>query len=367
MNAVPKPDQVPPDTTLRRAVDLVAAGLVPANAVAMVDAVAGRYAVAIPPAMAALIDRSDPGDPIARQFVPSDAELRTLPEERTDPIGDQAHSPVPGIVHRYPDRVLLKLVQVCPVYCRFCFRREMVGPGKSETLDRQALDRALDYIATTPAIWEVVITGGDPLMLSPRRIREVTERLARIGHVRIVRWHSRVPVVTPEAITPALVDAVRASGKSNWVAVHSNHPREFTDAARAACAILADAGIVLVGQTVLLRGVNDQVETLAALMRAFVEARVKPYYLHHPDLAPGTSHFRLSIAEGQALVGALRGHVSGLCQPTYVLDLPGGHGKVPLGPVPVVAKDVSAADDDNQTMLIVDFLGRSHTYPPRSF
>ncbi|SFZ83725.1 lysine 2,3-aminomutase [Devosia enhydra] len=345
------------DRTLRNPADLVAAGLLPEARQAEADAVAVRYAVAVTPAMAALIDRGDPADPIARQFVPDARELQTTPEERDDPIGDLSHSPVEGIVHRYPDRVLLKAVHVCPVYCRFCFRREMVGPEGLGTLSPDALDRAIGYIAAHPEIWEVILTGGDPLVLSARRLREMMERLATIDHVRIVRIHTRVPVVAPERIDAGLVAAIRSSGKASYLAVHANHARELTPEARAACAQLSDAGIVLLGQTVLLRGVNDDVETMAALMRAMVETRIKPYYLHHPDLAPGTAHFRVPIAEGQALVAALRGRISGLCQPTYILDIPGGHGKAPIAanPIEEVAPGCHA---------VTDFRGQRHLYPP---
>jgi len=317
--------------TMRLPSELVTAGLAPADKLADLARVAERYAVAITPALADLIDRDDPNDPIARQFVPSGAELVTMPDERADPIGDDAHSPVEGIVHRYPDRVLLKLVNVCAVYCRFCFRREMVGPGK-KMLSPDQLDAALDYIARTPQIWEVILTGGDPLVLSARRLGEVIRRIAAIEHVRIIRFHTRVPVAAPETITPALVRAMKAPGKTTYVALHANHPRELTPQVREAVARIVDAGIPMVSQSVLLKGVNDSAETLSELMRAFVECRIKPYYLHHGDLAPGTSHFRTSIEEGQSLMRALRGRVSGLAQPTYVLDIPGGHGKVPVGP-----------------------------------
>ena len=323
-----RPDAV----TLRSPAELAAAGLIDAAAVAALVPVAARYAVALPPAIVALIDPSDPEDPIARQFVPSAAELDHRPEDLVDPIGDAVHSPVPGIVHRYPDRVLLTLLHVCPVYCRFCFRRERVGPGVDAVLPADAVDAALDYVAAHPAIWEVILTGGDPLALSPRRIASVMARLAAIDHVKIVRFHTRVPVVTPEAVTPELVAALGASGKTTYVGLHCNHPRELTAAARAACARLIDAGLALVSQTVLLRGVNDDAATLAELMRSLVELRIRPYYLHHGDLAPGTAHLRVPLEEGRALVRALRGRVSGLCQPTYVLDIPGGHGKVPVGP-----------------------------------
>jgi lysine 2,3-aminomutase len=318
--------------TLRTATDLVEAGLAPAEAEADLARVGARYAIALTPAVAELIDAKAPLDPIALQFVPDVRELDTRPEERADPIGDHAKSPVKGIVHRYPDRVLLKIVGVCPVYCRFCFRREMVGPAAEANLSQEEIDDALAYIRAHPEIWEVILTGGDPFVMSPRRIEAITLALSAIDHVKIVRWHTRVPVVAPERVTAELVAALRETRKTVYVALHANHPRELTGAARDAIARLVDAGIPLVSQSVLLRGVNDTVETLEALMRAFVEARVKPYYLHHGDLAPGTSHFRTSVAEGQALMRGLRQRLSGLAMPTYVLDIPGGFGKVPVGP-----------------------------------
>ncbi len=316
-----------------RTLDAMAdAGLLPEGLSPSLEAVADRYAVAVTPAMAALIDPADPADPIARQFLPTAAELDILPIESADPVGDAAHSPVPGIVHRYPDRALLMLTHTCAVYCRFCFRREVVGPDGAGNLTGAALDAALGYIAATPAIWEVILTGGDPLVLSPRRLKAVMARLAAIEHVKVVRLHTRVPVVAPHTVTDALVRSLKCAGKAVYVALHANHPRELTPEARTACARIVDAGLPMLSQTVLLRGVNDDAETLAALMRAFVETRIKPYYLHQGDLAPGTAHFRVPIAEGQALMRALRGTVSGLCQPTYILDIPDGFGKVPIGP-----------------------------------
>ncbi len=345
------------DRTIRTVGELVAAGLLPEAQREEAERVAQRYAVAITPAVAGLIERGVATDPIALQFVPDAAELETRPEEREDPIGDLTHSPVEGIVHRYPDRVLLKAVHVCPVYCRFCFRREMVGPEGLGTLSPEAMDAAIGYITDHPEIWEVILTGGDPLVLSARRLREITARLAAIQHVKVVRFHTRVPVVAPERIDDALIGALKASGKASYVAIHANHPREFTPAAQAAIGRLADAGIVLLSQSVLLRGVNDDPDVLAALMRGFVEMRVKPYYMHHPDLAPGTAQFRLSIAEGQALVAGLRGRVSGLCQPTYVLDIPGGHGKAPIA-----AGNVTQGPDGCHA--ITDWRGGVHLYPP---
>ncbi len=335
---------------LRTASDIVDAGLAPRERLKTLEQVAARYAVAITPAVADLIDPSDPHDPIARQFVPDGRELQTKPEESRDPIGDDAHSPVAGVVHRYPDRVLLKLVNACAVYCRFCFRREMVGPGRGG-LAPAALDRALAYIGAHPDIWEVILTGGDPLVLSARRLREVVRRLAAIEHVKVIRVHSRVPVAAPERVTAALVRALR-SDKATFVVLHANHPRELTADVRAACARLIDAGIPMLSQSVLLRGVNDNRETLSALLRALVECRIKPYYLHHADLAPGTAHLRTTIAEGQALMRALHGRTSGLCLPTYVLDIPGGYGKSPIGP--------NYLSVDGAT--VEDFNGRRHAY-----
>ncbi|MDB5541174.1 MAG: lysine 2,3-aminomutase YodO family protein [Devosia sp.] len=345
------------DRAIRTARDLVSAGLLDASRLDEAEAVARKYAIAITPAMAGLIDRDDPDDPIARQFVPDMAELSVTPEERADPIGDLTHSPVEGIVHRYPDRVLLKAVHVCPVYCRFCFRREMVGPEGLGTLAPEAMDRAIAYIAGHPEIWEVILTGGDPLVLSARRLEEMMVRLRDIAHVKIVRFHTRVPVVEPERVDEKLIAALKASGKTTYVAMHANHPRELTEAARAAAGRLVDAGVVMLSQSVLLRGINDDADVLAALMRGFVEMRVKPYYLHHPDLAPGTAHFRVSIAEGQALVKALRGRVSGLCQPTYVLDIPGGYGKAPIA-----GSNVRVVGEGEY--VVSDWQGGEHAYPP---
>ena len=317
--------------TLRTAADLVDAGLVAEARRDEIARVGERYAVAITPAMAKLIDLSSPDDPIARQFVPDIRELNHHPAENADPIGDHTKSPIKGIVHRYPDRVLLKVVGVCPVYCRFCFRREMVGPDAGANLTQTEIEAALAYIASHPEIWEVILTGGDPFMLSPARMAALTAALGEISHVKVLRWHTRVPVVAPERVTADLVQALRSRAKSVYVGLHANHPRELTSAARGAIARIADAGIALLSQTVLLRGVNDDVATLEALMRAFVEARVMPYYLHHGDLAPGTSHFRTTIAEGQEIMRALRSRLSGIAMPTYVLDIPGAYGKVPIG------------------------------------
>ncbi|MEQ1697148.1 MAG: lysine-2,3-aminomutase-like protein [Hyphomicrobiaceae bacterium] len=316
---------------------LLEAGLVARERADELGAVAARYAVAVTPAMAALIGEAS--DPIGRQFIPDPRELDVHPAEMADPIGDHDKTVVPGLVHRYPDRVLFKVSGVCPVYCRFCFRREMVGPGAGTTLGADEIAAAIGYVREHAEVWEVIITGGDPLILSPRRIAEIGAALGAIEHVKVIRWHTRVPVVAPERVTDEMVAALKVAGKAVYVGVHANHARELTGAARAALGRLVDGGIVLVSQTVLLAGVNDDVGTLEALMRAFVEARVTPYYLHHGDLATGTAHFRTTIARGQAIMRALRGRLSGIAQPTYVLDIPGAYGKVPIGEGNVVAVD----------------------------
>ncbi|KMO27875.1 lysine-2,3-aminomutase-like protein [Methylobacterium aquaticum] len=340
--------------SIRDTGDLAARGLVPAERLPALERVAARYAVSITPEVAELIADADDG--IGRQFVPRAEELVTAPEERADPIGDEAHAPVPGIVHRYPDRVLLKPLHVCPVYCRFCFRREVVGPDGQGSLTETELEAALAYIAGHPEIWEVVVTGGDPLVLSPRRLGRIAAALRDIPHVRVLRLHSRVPVVDPARVDAALIAALHRFGGAVFVALHANHPREFSDRARAAIARLVDAGIPMVSQSVLLAGINDDPDTLAALMRAFVENRIKPYYLHHGDLAPGTGHLRTSLDHGRDLMRALRGRVSGLAQPTYVLDIPGGYGKVPVGPGYLAGGPTG--------WTVTDPTGNRHAYPP---
>src|SRR5271167_4068114 len=240
-----------PITTLREPTELAAHGLVPVADLPDLEKVAARYAIAVTPDVAALIDPDDPQDPIGRQYIPSAEELVSQPNERADPIGDDAHSPVSGIVHRYPDRVLFKLVHVCAVYCRFCFRREMVGPGKATALSQDAYHAALDYIRAHKEIWEVILTGGDPLMLSPRRLAEIMADLAAIDHVKIIRLHTRVPVAEPARVSAEMIAALKVEGAATWVALHANHARELTDQARAACAGLIDAGIPMVSQSVL--------------------------------------------------------------------------------------------------------------------
>ncbi|MXP62000.1 lysine-2,3-aminomutase-like protein [Roseomonas sp. M0104] len=316
--------------TLRDAQSLAEAGLIPPEAQAGLARLSATYAIAVSPAVQALIDPADPADPIARQYIPDAAELVTLPQERSDPTSDAPFTPVKGVVHRYPDRALLKPLLACPVYCRFCFRREVVGPDGG-LLTAAELEAALDWFAGSPQVREAILTGGDPLMLSPRRLRHVVQRLSAMPHIDIIRLHSRVPVAAPERITPALAEALETE-KALFLCVHANHAREFAAPARAALRRLAGAGVGLLGQSVLLRGVNDSPEALEALFRAMLAARVKPYYLHQLDRAPGTARFEVPIEEGRRILRTLRGRLTGLAWPTYVLDLPGGAGKAPLGP-----------------------------------
>ncbi len=310
------------------ATDLVTSGLLPPESLADARAVAERYAVAITPAMRALI--ASPDDPIGRQFLPHPDELLTAPHELIDPIGDDARSPIKGVVHRYADRALLKPLLICPVYCRFCFRREHVGPDGG-LLTQAELDTAYAWFADRPAIQEVILTGGDPLMLSPRRLGAIVAALSSIPHIHTIRVHSRVPVADPDRLTDALAAALD-SDCAVWLVVHANHAREFTQAARAALRRVQSRAIPVLGQSVLLRGVNDTPEALEALFRAMLAARVKPYYLHQLDPAPGTARFHVPIEEGRRLLADLRGRVTGLAWPTYVLDIEGGYGKVPIGP-----------------------------------
>ena len=312
--------------TLRSAADLIAAGLLPEAARAAAEAVATRYAIAVTPAMAARIGAPD--DPIGLQYLPDAAELITAPHEIEDPTADAPFTPVKGVVHRYPDRALLKPLLACPVYCRFCFRREVVGPDGG-LLTEAELETALDWFAATPQVREVVLTGGDPLMLSPRRLGWLVERLSAIPHLEIIRVHTRVPVADPGRVTEAMAE-VLSTRTAFYLCLHANHADEFTQEATEALARLTRAGVMLLGQSVLLRGVNDSVEALEALFRTMLRHRVKPYYLHQLDPARGTARFLVPPEEGLALTRALRGRLSGLGQPLYVRETPGGGGKVPM-------------------------------------
>ncbi|MFN4201447.1 MAG: lysine-2,3-aminomutase-like protein [Tabrizicola sp.] len=325
---------------------LEGAGLTDPSDRTTLEGVAEVFRVRISPTMAGIAAKG-----VRAQFLPDPREAQMRAEELADPIGDDAHRPVPGLTHRYPDRAILHATQACEVYCRFCFRRETVGSAGS--LGEAEFTRVLDYLGATPAVREVIFTGGDPLVLSARRLGAMLDRLEALGTLDLVRFHSRVPVVAPERVTAALL-RVLDRALPVWMVVHTNHPDEITEAAGKALDRLHRAGVPLLSQSVLLRGVNDDPEVLEALFRKLIRHRVKPYYLHHPDLAKGTGHFRLTLEEGQAIMAALRGRLSGIAQPTYVLDIPGGHGKVPVGP--------GWLRRAGEGWIVTDPQGREHAY-----
>jgi len=325
---MPEPIARDQSRTLRSPQDLLRAGLVAEGSLPALEEVAARYATAITPAMAALISPGDPADPIGLQYLPDAAELIIAPHELEDPTADAPFTPVKGVVHRYPDRALLKPLLACPVYCRFCFRREKVGPDGG-LLTEAELQEALLWFEGNPAIREVILTGGDPLMLSARRLGEILGRLAGMAHIETLRIHTRVPVADPARVTGALVAAMRQT-KPVFIAVHANHAREFTPDAAQALARLAEAGVPLLGQTVLLRGVNDEAPAMEALLRAMIRNRIKPYYLHSLDPAPGTARFQVLEDDGLALMAALRGRLPGHALPFFVRETPMGGGKKPV-------------------------------------
>lgn len=340
--------------TIRTTKALADAGLL-TTTIETLDTITARFALSITPDMLERMG-AGPNDPVARQFVPTADELHIVGDELADPIGDETHSPVTGIVHRYRDRVLLKALQVCPVYCRFCFRREAVGPDQG-LLSEQDLTTALRYIAENTDIWEVILSGGDPLLLSSARLQRIVTDLDAMPHVEVIRIHTRVPVVVPDRITAELVQILRTRTPV-WMVLHCNHSQEIGAQSRAALRRLSEAGIPLLSQSVLLKGVNDTPQALEQLFRTLVSLKVKPYYLHQADLAPGTGHLRTTIAHGQELMHQLRGPVSGLCQPTYMLDIPGGHGKVPIA--------ATYLDEDAEGYLVRDPDDVVHRYAPRT-
>ena len=303
-----------------------------------------------------LIDPADPSDPIARQYMPSADETIPSLSDQEDPIGDKRNGVGKILVHRYPDRLLFLATDHCAAYCRFCFRKDRVGKGDAVIAD-EAIDDAIDYIQKNKTLWEVIFSGGDPLILSPRRLKEIITRISAIPHVKVIRFHTRLPVSDPVRITKELADALH-SDKATYMVVHVNHSSEITQKARDAFKILRQAGISLLSQSVLLRSVNNDADALEDLFRELVAAGVKPYYLHHPDLVEGSSHFQLSLEEGQGLMKALRGKISGLCWPTYVLDIPGGYGKIPVN-------DSYLQKLEDGRYMIEDVNGRKHLYPPK--
>lgn len=344
--------------SIRRLDALAQHGLIKEANLPALQKVVESFALTISNQMHQLIDKTDPHDPIAKQFVPRIEELNISPTERIDPIGDDAYTTVKGLIHRYPDRCLLTPVHVCPIYCRFCFRREKIATS-STTMSQEELEAAFAYINEHKEIWEVILTGGDPLILKPVLLKELLDNLVSIEHVEVIRLHTRVPVVESHRINSEMISALKC-GKPVYVILHANHPKEFTQAATQACADIVDAGIPMLSQTVLLKGINDHIDVLSTLMRSFIKNRIKPYYLHQGDLARGTAHFRTSIEEGQRLMKQLRGRFSGLCQPTYVLDIPDGHGKIPIGPNYIHPEELS--EDGEQHYRLEDYCGHIHHY-----
>ncbi|MBC7962908.1 MAG: KamA family radical SAM protein [Steroidobacteraceae bacterium] len=289
--------------------------------------VSSRYPVQISNYYAGLIKKQD--DAIWKQCMPDPQELEDF-DQFPDPLNEASLSPVPGLIHRYPDRVVLLVSNRCPVYCRFCMRKRLVGSGYA-AMDEAEFREALIYIAANPSIRDVILSGGDPLMLSDEALQRVLSGLRAISHISIIRIGSRVPVTLPERITPELCNMLKQFHPL-YINTHFNHPAEITDDSGKACAMLADAGIQLGNQTVLLKGVNDDVEVMRKLMTGLLGIRVKPYYLHQMDLVRGTAHFRTSVNSGLEIIRALRGHISGLAVPHFVIDLPGGKGKVAILP-----------------------------------
>ena len=317
----------------------------------------GRFIMGIPPYWAALMDSDDPTCPIRRQAVPVEEEYKLSPNDMIDPLGEDSHMPVPGLVHRYPDRVLLLVVEVCSMYCRFCTRSRVVGT--SAGFSRPAnIDHAIDYIKAHRKIRDVLISGGDPLTLSDDRLDEILTKLKAIPHVEFVRIVTRNPVTLPYRVTDSLCDVLKKH-KPVWMSLHFNHPKEVTPPVRRACGMLADSGVPLGSQTVLMKGINDRPAIMKKLFHELLKIRVRPYYIYQCDPVKGTSHFRTSVATGIQIIEKLRGHTTGYAVPTFVVDGPGGGGKIPLMPNYVVS-----VKDGVWTLR--NFAGKLFTYKEES-
>ena len=311
--------------------------------------------VAVTPYYLSLLDPADPAQPLRRTVVPVEAELVRSPGEDEDPLGEDNQSPVPCLVHRYPDRVLFLVTRFCSAYCRFCTRSRLVGHRAGAPFSLQEWERAIEYVAATPAVRDVLISGGDPLTLSDERLDWLLARLRAIEHVEIIRLGTKTPAVLPQRITPALIRVLRKYHPL-WMSLHFTHPDELTPEAALACTRLADAGIPLGSQTVLLAGVNDSVETMKQLVHGLMRVRVRPYYLYQCDPIPGSAHFRTSVEKGLDIIRGLRGHTSGYAVPTYVIDAPGGGGKIPLLPDYLLGRD-------GPDVLLRNYEGKTFRYP----
>ncbi len=315
----------------------------------------GALPVGITPYYASLLDRQDAGHGLRRTVVPVLGEYETSRGENEDPLGEDGHSPVPGLVHRYPDRVLLLVTNFCSVYCRYCTRARMVGSVGERSVKKTDIELALAYIEQTPVIRDVLISGGDPLSLDDDRLEYILRRLSKIPHVEFVRIGSKQPVVQPMRITPSLTRILKRYHPL-WMSLHFTHPDELTPEVAEACARLADAGVPLGSQTVLLKGVNDDLDTLKQLMHGLLRIRVKPYYLYQCDPISGSAHFRTPVSRGVELIRGLRGHTTGYAVPTFVVDAPDGGGKIPLAPDYVAGYE---GDD----LLLNSYDGGTYRYP----
>ena len=313
----------------------------------------GRFIMAVPPYWAALMDPDDPACPIRRQAVPVDDEYAVSPNDLVDPLAEDAHMPVPGLVHRYPDRVLLLVVEVCAMYCRFCTRSRVVGTTAGYSRPAN-LDAALAYIRAHRTIRDVLISGGDPLTLSDERLDDLLGKLRAIRHVEFIRMGTRNPITLPYRVTPSLCTVLRRHGPI-WMSLHVNHPKEITEPVKHACALLADSGLPLGSQTVLLKGINDRPAIMKRLVHELLKIRVRPYYLYQCDPVKGTAHFRTPVAAGLRIIEQLRGHTTGYAVPTFVVDAPGGGGKIPLAP-----NYVERAADGAWTFR--NYAGKLYTY-----
>ena len=313
-----------------------------------------KLAVAITPHFFNLIDRADPACPIRRQVIPRGGELVVSPEERLDPVGEEHHMPVPGLVHRYPDRVLFLVTDRCAAYCRYCTRSRLVSNAQHYDFHPE-FESGLKYIEEHAEVRDVLLSGGDPLLLSDNKLDYLLGRLRAIPHVEFIRIGSRIPVFLPQRITPALCDIFKQHGPI-WMSLHINHPRECTVELKEACDRLAFAGVPLGNQSVLLRGVNDDAETMKSLVHRLLQMRVRPYYLYQCDLITGSAHLRADPRKGVEIIRALRGHTTGYAVPQFVIDAPGGGGKVPLNP-----NYVEAITDDE--IVLRNFADESYRYP----
>lgn len=345
-----------PTKTIRKLEHLVQEGLISQDELIALQPVSKHYDFSISHEILELLKQEGPEGIIAKQYLPSSEELNESAEENPDPIGDSVHSPVKGVVHRYPDRCLVMPVAVCKAYCRYCFRRSKVGKSGQNPLTHQEWEAIFHYLGSKPDIWEVILTGGDPLILKPYSIKKIIDELKKIEHIQVLRIHSKIPIVSPTSITDEYIQVLK-SFKPCYLVIHVNHAKELTQNVLKTLERLSDNGIQLLSQTVLLKGINNNVETLTTLMKSLIKVGVKPYYLHHPDLAPGTSHFRLSLEEGIKIVKGLWGNISGICQPRYVLDIPGGHGKIPIS-----TNHSLLSSTCPQSYLLEDYQGGQHQY-----